>query len=233
MEPKFITSEDIAFNKYYTQRNKLSKKMLKHMNKLSRKEHLSRGLISATIAGVVFSVVPNKAKANVTQQSDNNDQIIEYKVGNKTMNATMFHTLSLALLVGLGISGVKMVSVNTKNRDQCETLVNDTLERYFAQPLKYYIKDPQMRFRTLRAIAFIINNMPQSDIARLHSLAISELSRDSHGHYFVKDHAVDQASKIISEFIDQNPEVGYNIVRIMHGVVVKTFMLPMVARKIR
>ena len=233
METKFVTSEDIAFNKYYTQRNKLSKKMLKHMNKMSRKEHLSRGLISATIAGVVFSVMPDKAKANVPQQSDANGKIIEYKVGNKLMNATMFHTLTLALLIGLGISGVKIVSVNTKNRDQCENLANDTLERYFAKPLKYYIKDPQMRFRTSRAIAFIVNNMPASDIARLHSLAVSELSRDSNGHYFVKDTAVTQASQIISEFIDQNPDVGYNIVRIMHGVVVKTFMLPLVARKIR
>ena len=67
--------------------------------------------------------------------------------------------------------------------------------------------------------------MPQTETVRLRHLATNGLVRDDKGNFYISNEAIAAASQIISNFVDYNPELGFNVMRILRGDQPTTYFL--------
>ena len=235
MEDNPLTYNEQKQNVFYyntEQHQTMSSGFLKRMNKNSYKEHIKIGLIAGTISGLMLGFMYGKSKADIPVR-DKDGHVVEYKFDGKVMSKTMLETLAAALLVVLAISVGRASTERTHNHDLSEELAVKTFKKYFESPLRNYAKEPKLEFWTTQAAAFIMYNMPESDITTLQSLAVSELTRDTNGNYTVSDEAIKYASQIISNFMNRTPGVIPNVLRIMRGENPQTYILKSTQQKTR
>ena len=233
MEDNPLTYKEQEQNVFYyhtEQHQIMSNSFFKRMNKNSYKEHIKMGLFAGTIAGLMFGFMYGKTKAN-TPVRDKDGHVIEYKYDGKIMSKAMLEILAAALLIALVISGGKASAERPHNRDLSEELAVKTLQKYFESPLKNYAKEPKVEFWAVQAAAFIMYNMPESDMAILQSLAVSELTRDANGNYIVPNESIKYASQIISNFMNCTPGITPNVLRIMRGENPQTYILKSAQQK--
>jgi hypothetical protein len=142
-------------------------------------------------------------------------------------------TVAVSILLMLGVAGIKTLTDKKRNHNRADTLAQNVMNSYFEGPLMNYKGESETKFRNVRAAALVINNMPESELNRLRALALDSLECDELGHYSVRNHAIASAAQIISNFIAYNPELGYNVLRIMRGEEPTTYFLTSIQQKTR
>ena len=208
--------EYYAISNYTEQRDMLSKSFVKKMNRQSLKDNLAGGLIGGTIIGVMFGAMAGQNMARVPVREENG-HVVEYRFDANQFAKPLLTILSASILLSLILSGAKTISSNKQNQGIASNLSDNTYKRYFQEPLKKFSNNTSTIFQSMRAAVLIINNLPETERNRLQMLAKSGLTQDKNGKYSINDQAIETASHIISNFIQYNEEIGYNIVRIMHG----------------
>lgn len=221
-----------ALNKYSDERKKLSKVFVRTMNKQTRKDHLIEGSVGGIVIGLLFGFIVGQTSGRVPHR-DATGRVVEYKYdGKKTLDATL-KALAGAVLLMLGLTEVKIIIDKNRNQTWADTLANDTMKKYFDLPLKNYKTDNDTPVRNIQAAALIISNMPQSELDRLRAFATNALVCNDYGLYSVQNDAITAASRIISNFIDYNPQIGYNVLRIMRGEEPTAYFLTSTQQKTR
>lgn len=227
-----LTEEEIAYNSFLDERNKMSNDFARIMNKQTRKEHFIEGALGGTILGLLFGFIAGQTVGRVPEH-DANGRVIEYKYnGHKAMDA-MWKTVAVSILLMLGVAGIKTLTDKKRNHNRADTLAQNVMNSYFKGPLMNYKGETETKFHNVRAAALVINNMPESELNRLRALALDSLECDELGHYSVHNHAIASAAQIISNFIAYNPELGYNVLRIMRGEEPTTYFLTSIQQKTR
>ena len=206
--------EKYSMDNCLAQRNKIAVSFSKRFNKTNSKETLLGGAAGALVIGLIFGGMYGQTTARVPVRNENG-RIIEYKYDGKRMAKGFLETIAYTMLAALALSGIKILADTKRNRKDAEKMATDTIKQYFKKPLE--INEDIPTLRTMRAVALILSNMPLTEVAHLRALASSGLTRDKNGDYFIKPENIAAASQIISNFIDYNTEIGYNVLRIMRG----------------
>ena len=226
MEENPLTIEEqehYAINNVIKERDKMSGALRTKMNKITQKETLLGGLAVGFAIGIIVGTIYGQSKSYIPVKNTRG-RVIEYKHSGTQMTKAILETIAASLLAAMGLSGIKLATEASRNRDWAEKLATNTLKSYFDVPLnKNADTQPD---RIVRAMALVLNNLPQTSIYRLHQLAKSGLKCDANNRFSVSDESITAASQIISNFIQYNPEVGYNVLRIMRGDKPTTYFLP-------
>ncbi len=220
--------EHYAIDNYVKQRSKMSGKFRKQINKTLNKETLIGGTLGGLAMGVVIGAMYGQINAQVPEY-DASGHVIEYKYDGKKMSESMLSVIAGALLVTLAASGIKILAESKRNYALAEKLAFNTFRKSFKPALQAYRPQDQQHVPPVnkaRATALVLTNMPSSELTRLQELAESALIRDDNGNFRINEETIATASQIISNFIDYNPEVGYNVLRIMRGDEPVTYFLP-------
>lgn len=223
------SEEQLAINIYDKECKKLSDKFAKIMNNHSLKENIIEGLIGGAIAGALIGFIFSETKATTPTQG-NNKQFVEYHFDKSQLTETMLVAISIAVLVGLGMAGIKTASDKIRNACWAEDLTKDTFKRYFKKTLQNYVAEDDKPERYVRAAVFIINNMSERELGFLRIMALDELARDQHGYFNIPQSAIDNVSAMISDYVYKHPEISNNILRIMRGENPTTFFMPGLAK---
>lgn len=227
--------ERYALDTYVKQREKMSGSFRSEMNKTMNKETIFGGLAGGLAIGVIVGFIYGQTNARVPER-DESGRITEYKYSSKKMATSVLQVIAGAVLAALLLSSVKVTIDSKKNRGRAEEMSFETFKKMFKAPLKTYRPETEEKippFRKARATALILNNLPKSEVCRLQHLAKDGLTRDEKGNFTVSQEAIAAASQIISNFIDYNPEVGYNVIRVMRGDYPTTYFLPSFHQKTR
>ena len=219
-----FTEEEIAFNAFLDERDKMSNDFVRVMNKQTSRLNLIEGLAGGAIFGLIFGLLAGQTLGRVPAR-DEQGHVIEYKTNNNKALNIALKTIAATILIALGAVGIKTIEDKKRNQIWSDKLASDTLNKYFNSSLKNYQANNLKTSHSVRAAALIINNLPESELNRLRALALDGIDINEHGYYTVRDSSVKTAAAIISNFINYNPEIGYNVLRIMRGDDPTTYFL--------
>lgn len=205
--------EKYALDNYTSQHTKMSNLFIKQMNKRSIKETLLNAAVSALGMGLVIGAIHGQTNAYVPVHSTQG-RVIEYKYVSKIMAKSILDMIAVALLVSLVISSIKITIDAKRNSKKAKKLANDTLGKFFIASIDATGNNVSP-LHIKRAAALILNNMQPSKLEQLRTLALSGLVCDENGHYSIKPENIAAASQIISTFINQHMEIGFNVYRII------------------
>ncbi len=219
--------EQVVLDKYIAEREKLSKSLTTRMNKNTTRDTMIEGVIGGLVAGLVVGLLVGETKGH-TPVKNESGRITEYRINGKQAVKYSLQAIAATLLIVLAAAGAKALADIVQNRESAQKLAADTYKKYFSGPLsKYAQPDTETPImREICAAALILNNMPETEVVRLRHLASGHLTRAISGRITINDSAIDSASQIIANFIEYNPEVGYNVMRIMRGDKPTTYFLP-------
>lgn len=226
MEDDPLTLEEqkqFAFNNYVKEQNKLSETYTKKMNQCSIKSNITEGLISGAVIGTLFGILAGQNVARVPV-CDANNHVVEYNFVANKMPKPFLTLLAGAVILALGLSGAKTVVDVRKNRRLANQWSTDTFNKLFEKSLGNYQSNNSLPLRVMNAGILIINNMPETELKRLHELAVVGLGSRSDAN-IVHDNMIKTASCIISNFIRYNPELERNVQRIIMGQKPNTYFL--------
>ena len=225
--------ESYALDTYVKQREKLYDSFRKKMNKTMTKETLLGGMLSGLAIGVIVGTIYGQTNAHVPER-DENGRITEYKYDGKKMAVSMLEIIAASLLAALALSGTKTILDSKTNRKRAYKMSFETYRKAFKPSLQNCRPENEEHippFRKARATALILNNMPQTETVRLRHLATNGLVRDDKGNFYISNEAIAAASQIISNFVDYNPELGFNVMRILRGDEPITYFLPSLTKQ--
>ena len=217
------TEKDMVMHKYEAKQKDVQKALYKRLNSASRTDNMLGGMIIGSILGAVFGVM-NSWIENTEQKHNSHSVVQMSNTGETTDN--ILRSIAIAVLLSLGVSGLKSIEDKDRNYTLSARLASNTFKRFFDDPLlNYYSNATNYSRNRYLAAAFIINNMPVSDVDYLCALAKAGLKKDKFGRYTVYDESLAIASDKISSFIKKNLQIEYNILRIMNGNEPTTYFL--------
>ena len=218
--------ERYAIDNYAKQRENMSGALRKQINKTMNRETLINGVASAVAIGFVLGTIYSQANAHISR-CDENGRKAEYKWTGRQMTESILKVVSIALLASFILSGVKAMIDSNNNNSQAKKLAFDTFRKSFDSSLNKYLPKNQqaLPLHETRATAMILANMSQTDIDHLQELAKTGLIRGINGNFSISQEAITATTKIVSDFVNANPDIGINICKIMHGEKPTTYYL--------
>ena len=219
------TEEDFALDKYAAERDKLSGEICKTATKRARLFNMASYVGGSAVLGLMMGILFITTHSNKLVR-DKEGHVVEYKAVRGKLAETTLLLIATILVASLAFSELTTCLDKKANRLSALKLANNTFKDIFGKSLQSYMPDEHVHMRTVRAAALILNNMPEVELNRLRALAMSGLNCDANGKYSISSESITTASHIISNFIGYNPELGYNIVRIMRGDEPTTYFLP-------
>ena len=224
-ERMILTEEQMALDKYADERRKVSDGLYAGMQKFSFRDNLIEGLFGGLLIGAVFIVAGNTLKKSQLPLQDKNPFVIEQKDSAQQMPHPTLTILTIATLAGLLFAYVKSNVVSSEqNYERAHKMACNVLKSYFEKSLQNY-EQKDISFRAMRAAALVINNMPEEKLEYLRALASSGLTYDIHGQFSINPDNINAAEKIISNYINRRPQIKENIIQIMNGENLKTYVL--------
>ncbi|MBO7066485.1 MAG: hypothetical protein J6W40_02595 [Alphaproteobacteria bacterium] len=214
----FEEKQDHAFDNYRNRRDKLANTLRKTANKSSFHDNMVACLVGGAVFGALMAIMLGRANSDVPVR-DAKGRIVEYKYDGHRMTRTMLATLAIAMLLAAATLGIEDLKANYRNKKQGLILADDMFDKSFEKALKTYLPEVNAPFRAIVARVLIMNNMSYSELKALRSIATSAAVQynEETGHYDISEKAIDEASKIIENFVNSHIDVGTNVIRIMHG----------------
>lgn len=225
---KTLTDEQMAIRKYYTERKKASDIICKQMNKQIRSDNIKGGLLGGAALGIVVGALIGDTHARVPIYNTK-ENVVEYSFDANKLCGIVLQSITIALIATLAVTQIKTKSDIDKNHFKIDKKIKDLYTKYFNKSIKSIgtlgsdVPCPYVVYT--RAAALIINNMPESEIARLRAFATSCLIRDKDGNYTIQDKYIDTAAQIISNFINYNPALKNGVQDVLRGDHPQTYFL--------
>ena len=235
---KHILNEEQAAIKRYKEEEKIiSGSICKQMDKTIRKENLMGGLVYGLATGIIFGALAgdNQARQPVY---DDAKTIINYEFDANKLADFVLKSIAVAVIAALAIAEFKTRFNIKRNTSNIQKMSDGLLEQYFNTALRRFDPLPNTSLEMsylvyMRAAALIINNMPDTELNRIHKLIKSDINNVTNGHqvksvFDLKGYGqtTDTVAQIISNHINYNPELKENVLAILHGNKPKTYFLP-------
>lgn len=219
------TEEDFALDKYAAERDKLSGEICETATKRARSLNIASYVGSSAVLSLMMGILFITTHSNKLVR-DKEGHVVEYKAVRGKSAETTLLLIATILVASLAFAELRTYLDKKVNRLSALKLANNTFKNIFSNSLQAYMQDEHIHTRAVRATALILNNMAETELNRLRALAMSGLDCDINGKYSISSESITTASQIVSNFIKYNPELGYNIVRIMRGDEPTTYFLP-------
>ena len=217
--------EQIALDNYIAERKKLSDEMCQKISKSTHIENVFGGLASGAILGLVFGLLFSSTVGK-KPVFDENKHVIEYKTDYKELSKSLLIAIATMLSASLAFAELKTYMDAKTTHIWTSEVSNDIFKRMFNKSLQQYVVDEKVQTRAACAAALILNNMPPAKLETLRELAMKSFITHINGDLSINDTYVEKASNVISDYINMNTELGYNILRIMRGDEPSTYFLP-------
>lgn len=228
----FEEQEKFALENYDKERIKMSDALYKPMQKKSRKDALLESVAGGALLAIISALLLSQTYAR-TPQYDPETKITEYKFNKKRMSEAMLKSIVICTLVMLSYFGVRCIAYSQENHGKSDMLRDDVFAQYFGKALMKYKGQTHILLSAERAAALIINNMLETEVARLHALATDGLVHNKNGHYYIRDENIAAAAQIISNQIRYNKALENAVIQIMHGREPTTYFIAGLHQKTR
>jgi len=215
-------SETRAMEFYSTQKNKMADVFRKKMNKKTISEHISVGLAKGILVGGILGII----FANINDMNfrkSGTDTHTQQKNTNNQIKHPILILITIMTLLSLIESGIFTTKECRDNNERADKLTNNTFKGYFEPVLRHYGKGNDTPFRSTRAAALIINNMPKHELQQLHDYAIKGLVETN--EMFIRNSAIAEASMLINDYLQCNPALNKLVQQIMNGEEIKTYII--------
>lgn len=216
--------EQRMLNNYLDTRKKIAKGYKKTLDKHTWHDLLIEGTIGGAVLGLIFGFILGQSASRVPVRSKDKSTF-EVKTDKKILTETMLRTLAIAILFMFGGAGIKSIQESKKNGIKADKFADQSLKAAFHKPLESYVVENN-DVRAARAAALVLYNMPVMDVMRIRSLLISGLIENGNGKFAVRETEINTVAQILANFINYNPEVGYNVLRVMRGDNPNTYIIP-------
>ena len=217
-----ITSETHAMEFYSTQKKIMADVFRQKMNKKTITGHISLGLAKGILVGGILGII----FANINDMNFRKfgtDTHTQQKNTNNQIKHPILIFITIMTLLSLIESGIFTTKECRDNNERADKLTNNTFKGYFEPVLRHYSKENNTPFRSTRAAALIINNMPKHELQQLHDYAIKGLVETN--EMFIRNSAIADASLLINDYLQCNPELNKLVGQIMNGEEVKTYIV--------
>ena len=227
-----FTEEGSALNKYEEELNKTATDIYNQIKKNSRKINMISAVLGGALGGFM---VGSLLGTTIAKEPVYNSRgaVIDYNLSTKKLGIVVLETIGIFILIALSMATIKMYTEINKNREKSVTLTNYTFNRCFDRLLKQYVQTDTQKLHYIRSVALIVNNMSEPELNRLRTLALTGLEENADGDYKINQKHLAEATKIISNFIQHNPDIECNISKIMHGEEPTTYFLSNMSQKVR
>ena len=224
-----LTDEEIAIKKYKDTKAKASETIYTQMNKQIRSDNIKGGLLGGLALGIIAGALIGDSKTRVPVY-DSNNQVVDYTFNPEQLSLFMLKAVALAVIATMTAAAIKTKVDIKKNRLATSEKVESIFKKYFDDSLSKFdpigrIPPKYENIRYTRAAALVLNNMPETEVDRLHAFVTSGLVKDSDGKYVLQEKYVDTAAHIISNYISYNPELKSVISYTLLGNEPKTYFL--------
>ena len=217
-----ITSETRAINFYSAQKKAMADVFREKMNKKTISGHIGLGLAKGVLVGGVLGIIfANVNDLNLYKSGTDN-----YTVPQKNNNRIKHPILAIITIVtmlSLIESGIFATKECRNNNARADRLTSNTFKDYFEPVLRHYCKGNDAPFRSTRAAALIINNMPEHELQQLHDFAIKGLVETD--EMFIRNSAIAEASMLINDYLQCKPALNKLVQQIMNGEEIKTYII--------
>lgn len=217
------TSETRAMEFYSTQKNNMANVFRKKMNKKTISEHTGLGLVKGVLVGGILGIIFDNVNNMNLYKPDPDTHTNSQKSENNRIKHPILIIITIMTLLSLIESGILAAKECHDNKERADKLTNNTFKDYFEPVLRHYSKENDTPFRSTRAAALIINNMPEHELEQLHTYAIKGLVETE--EMFIRNSAIAEASMLIGDYLKCNPALNKLVQQIMNGEEIKTYIL--------
>lgn len=228
---KLRTEENVAFDTYKNERKKIADIFYADLQRKSRKTSLIAGAGGGILLGLIFATLIIDTTARNLSYNPNTKKT-ETRLDKNILLHQIPRIIAITILCAIGTFGIKTIKNNKQNRIDSLKMANEILKKYFDKTLSP-LDAQNMPLRATTAAALILNNMNEHDVHKLHTLAADSIFTDNNGHYVLYNDCINIASQMISGYINKNPDLAYNVMRIMRGEEPKTYFVSNQSQKTR
>ena len=221
-EKNLLQENTQAMDKYEMQKYSLANVFLKKMNKRTITGNMSVGFSKGVLVGGVLALLFAHFNINTTEYTHPGNAVHAKKTDHHTKRMSLY-ILAVVVLASLAESGVMTIKDCNKNKENANKLAKDTFKNMFDRPLSQYGQPADAPFRSTRAAALIINNMPTPELQQLRHLAITGLVETD--EMFIRNSCISEASTLIADYLKCNPALDKMVSQIMNGENVNTYVL--------
>ncbi|MBO7642856.1 MAG: hypothetical protein J6S74_01845 [Alphaproteobacteria bacterium] len=216
------TRETRAMEFYSSQKNKMADVFRKKMNKKTIAENMGLGLVKGVLVGGILGIILANIN-DVNFRKFGTDTHTQQKNTNNQIKHPILILITIMTLLSLIESGIFVAKECHDNNERADKLTNNTFKGYFEPVLRHYSKGNDTPFRSTRAAALIINNMPKHELQQLHDYAIKGLVETD--EMFIRNSAIAEASMLINDYLQCNPALNKLVQKIMNGEEIKTYII--------
>ena len=223
--------EKAAIAKYKIERKKISDAFFTDM----KKRTIHEGLISGTIGGALFAFILTTLVVSTTARRvscDKDTHTTKSTLDKNALSKSMPWVIMISIFCCLWVFGNHVTYGTSQDRITASKMAIQVFKQYFDSSLSS-MGSKDMPLRAACAAALIINNMSEQDIAKLRTMAIISLGTNENGNYIIDKSNISIASKMISDYLDKNPELAHNVIRIMRGEQPTTYFITNATQRTR
>lgn len=220
---KLHAEQILAMNAYKNERKKIADTFFTDIQKQTRRDNIISCAIGGAMLGAVFIILVAGTIARDLSYNPKTHKT-ETKFNKNVFTQSMLRIIATCVLGCLGAFGVKTAKSKKQNRITSIKMANNILKKYFDKTFAP-LGTENMPLRAATAAALIMNNMHEHDLNKLRTLAADSMFTDNNGNQVLYDECINMASQIISNYVNNNPELAQNVVRIMHGKDPKTYFI--------
>lgn len=217
------TSETHAMEFYSNQKKIMADVFRQKMNKKTITGHISLGLAKGILVGGILGIIFANINDMNLYKSGTNYYATSHKSDNNRIKHPILVLITIMTMLSLIESSFFATKESRNNNERASKLANNTFKSYFEPVLRHYSKGNDTPFRSTRAAALIINNMPEHELQQLHDYAIKGLVEAD--EMFIRNSAIADASLLINDYLQCNPELNKLVGQIMNGEEVKTYIV--------
>lgn len=223
--------EKQVLKNYAKERRKTSDDLHTYMKQMLCRDKLGAGLIFGLFLGVIFGGL-NFGIGTLKIRSFDKQNLIKTELQHKQLKKKRtFSTVMIIDVLVLFILSCSLEGCRDVDEKDFRPLASQLAKGYFQKIFEQDKYTKEMANRAKHAAALIINNMPKDKIKDMRSLAIYGLSYDHDGHFQIEADAIEIAKEIISEHLEQHPEIKHAVDQIMNNEKIQTYVLNIVKQK--
>ena len=233
-----IKQEETLFHKkkpkldrYTTELRKTSNDLRTHMKPTLYRDKLNASLLSGLFLSVILGGINFGVRALQIRSFDKQNLIkteLQRKLLEKKRAFSTIIIVDILILFSLSRTLESCRDLESKDFSiNASKLAKDYFKKIFVQ------EDctKEMAVRARQAAKLIINNMPKEKLEYMRALAIDRLSYDKEGCFIIDPTAIEIAQAIVSEHLDQHPEIKNAVNQIMQENTPQTYVLNVAKQK--
>ena len=214
---KIPTEKQLASDKFDRERAKMTNGMFRIMKRRSYKNNFVTGICAGGVMGIMMAMLLGYT-AGRSPVRDEKGRVASYILDKEKATKAMIKIFAVSVLVCIIASMAQNTTDVRKNRNCADRLSHDVIKRSIEKALNNLGNVSLVPSETIITVAqLIISNMSDKELLRMRIMAQEGLKIDAHETYTINDVHINAATRIVTNCIENNPELWRNIAMILQG----------------